>query len=209
MTSQRQVTNRGGAFWNQMYAHDGYLYGKDPNAFFKEQLDQLSPGRLLLSAEGEGRNGVYAAIKGWTVDAFDFSEVAKEKAEALALESGVALNYRIADFASPGLAPDSYSVAALIYSHVPPQDRAKGLRAIKNSIRPGGVVIIEAFSPKHLELGSMFGPKSEDLLYTAKELKEVFGDFDIQALRDECIALKEGRHEGEGTVVRMVAARRE
>jgi hypothetical protein len=58
-------------FWNARYSAAEYAYGTEPNAFFKAQLDQLTPGRLLLPAEGEGRNAVYAAKKGWEVAAFE------------------------------------------------------------------------------------------------------------------------------------------
>jgi len=75
-------------FWNARYAAAEYAYGTEPNAFFKAQLDQLTPGRLLLPAEGEGRNAVYAAKKGWEVVAFDQSDAGQKKALKLAKETG-------------------------------------------------------------------------------------------------------------------------
>ena len=74
-------------FWNQRYAEEEYAYGTEPNAFFKAQLDQRTPGRLLLPAEGEGRNAVYAAKKGWEVVAFDQSDAGQKKALKLAKET--------------------------------------------------------------------------------------------------------------------------
>ena len=84
-------------FWNQRYAEEEYAYGTEPNAFFKAQLDQRTPGRLLLPAEGEGRNAVYAALKGWDVVAFDQSESGKTKAMKLAHQAGVAVSYLVED----------------------------------------------------------------------------------------------------------------
>ena len=86
-------------FWNERFSTDKYIYGKNPNKFFKEQIDQLKPGRLLLLGEGEGRNSVYAAIKGWEVDAVDFSKTAKEKALLLAKQNDVNINYTINNLA--------------------------------------------------------------------------------------------------------------
>ena len=59
-------------FWNERYSQEAYAYGTEPNAFFKSRIDQLSPGKLLLPAEGEGRNAVYAATKGFEVSAYDW-----------------------------------------------------------------------------------------------------------------------------------------
>jgi len=74
----------GDDFWNERYSKNKTLYGSIPNIFFRDQLKVLPHGRLLLPAEGEGRNALYAAGLGWEVDAFDFSTVAREKALALA-----------------------------------------------------------------------------------------------------------------------------
>jgi len=67
-------------FWNQRYTEKDMVYGREPNAYFKAFIDSHKSGTLLLPADGEGRNAVYAASKGWHVDAFDFSEVARERA---------------------------------------------------------------------------------------------------------------------------------
>ena len=71
-------------FWNERYAQKEFVYGTQPNTFFKEQLDKLDTGNILLPAEGEGRNAVFAASQGWDVLAFDISESGKKKAIQLA-----------------------------------------------------------------------------------------------------------------------------
>ena len=71
-------------FWDERYSNKEFVYGTLPNQFFKDQLDKLKPGKILMVGEGEGRNAVYAAKLGWQVDAIDSSNVAKEKAAKLA-----------------------------------------------------------------------------------------------------------------------------
>lgn len=66
--------------WDKRYAGDEYVYGIHPNIFFKEKIKGIKPGKILLPAEGEGRNAVYAAALGWNVSAFDFSDKARDKA---------------------------------------------------------------------------------------------------------------------------------
>ena len=39
------------AFWDERYNSEVYAYGKTPNLYFKEKVDQLKPGRILLPAE--------------------------------------------------------------------------------------------------------------------------------------------------------------
>ena len=45
-------------FWDERYAQAEYVYGVEPNQFLKEKLDRLSPGKILLPGEGEGRNDI-------------------------------------------------------------------------------------------------------------------------------------------------------
>src|ERR1039457_7358000 len=80
--------------WDERFSSEEYVYGTDPNVFLKEQLAKLSPGRLLMLGEGEGRNAVYAAKMNWQVDAVDFSDQARLKALKLAAKDNVKINYR-------------------------------------------------------------------------------------------------------------------
>jgi SAM-dependent methyltransferase len=84
-------------FWNQRYAEAGYVYGREPNAYIRRFIDDHEAGSILFPAEGEGRNAVYAAAKGWRVTAFDYSESAREKALALAVGAGLEIDYHLAD----------------------------------------------------------------------------------------------------------------
>lgn len=66
--------------WDSRYSNLNYAYGIEPNKFFKEVLDKNNfTGKILLPAEGEGRNAVYAAKKGLDVTAFDISIEGKKK----------------------------------------------------------------------------------------------------------------------------------
>ena len=89
-------------FWDARYEGETYAYGTEPNAYFRQQLDALPPGRLLLLAEGEGRNAVYAAKRGWQVTAVDFSDEGRAKALRLAVAQGVRLDYQVADLTALG-----------------------------------------------------------------------------------------------------------
>ncbi len=195
-------------FWNDRYSQEQMVYGSEPNEFFRVQLKKLEPGKLLLPAEGEGRNAVYAALKEWQVTAFDYSEAGYQKAMALAKQSGVIINYQVTDANQFSCEQKSMDAVALIYAHFPPTLRQELHHHIISCLRPGGTVILEAFHPNQLEYNSG-GPKDKSMLYTAEMLQQDFNHLTIELLEEVEIHLNEGAyHSGAGFVTRMVAHKR-
>jgi len=194
-------------FWNDRYSAEDFVYGKEPNEFFKSEIDKLPAGNLLLPSEGEGRNAVYAAKLSWTVDAFDQSEKGKEKCEALAKENNVTVNYTIADAVEIQLEEDKYDMIAFIFAHYPSSIRKQVHQKCIKALKPGGLLLLEAFNPLQLNNQSG-GPKDIDMLYTAELLKSDFGDLNVRLLEELSTVLSEGKHHwGKGDVVRMLATK--
>src|SRR5215472_7300499 len=76
--------------WETRYAAPEYVFGTEPNAFLKKQAARLVRGQRALSlADGEGRNGVWLAMRGLDVLSVDFSPKGLAKAEARARRRGV------------------------------------------------------------------------------------------------------------------------
>ncbi|MFD2516121.1 class I SAM-dependent methyltransferase [Pontibacter locisalis] len=195
-------------FWNDRYSQEQMIYGAEPNVFFREHLQHLQPGKLLLPAEGEGRNAVYAALKGWQVAAFDFSEAGYKKAMALAEQRGVIINYQVTDAMNFDCEPESVDAVALIYAHFPPALRLQLHQKVIRWLKPGGTVILEAFHPNQLSYSSG-GPKDKVMLYKAEMLQDDFNLLKIQQLDEVDIQLNEGAyHSGAGFVTRMVAQKK-
>ncbi|MCX2739031.1 class I SAM-dependent methyltransferase [Pontibacter anaerobius] len=194
-------------FWNKRYSEEETVYGTAPNVFFKEQLSKLQPGKLLLPAEGEGRNALYAAEQGWEVQAFDYSEAGQQKALKLAQERGVSIDYQLTEADKYNAKPDSLDAVALIYAHFPPALRQGFHRKVVGWLKPGGTVILEAFHPKQLGYNSG-GPKDEAMLYTADMLRQDFSGLQINQLEELETELQEGPyHSGKGFVTRLVATK--
>ncbi len=193
------------AFWDERYASEEYVYGLAPNAFFEECLPQLRAGRLLLPAEGEGRNAVFAAGLGWQADAFDFSPVARQKAEALAQNTGQSIRYVTDDISSFPWPENTYDAVGLFFVHVPQAQRVFLHHQVVRSLKPEGHVILEAFSPGQMAFSSG-GPRNPDMLYSIHQL---LSDFEgLEVLRMEAVEtnLQEGRfHAGKAAVVRLFA----
>lgn len=199
--------------WNERYAEAGYAYGSAPNEFFKSQLELLPTGKILLPADGEGRNGIYAAQLGWEVTSFDISIEGRKKAMQIANDQGVEIDYLVGDFRTFDLKPKYYDVLALVYAHFPAQDKSAFHRELTSYLKPGGTVIFEAFSKSHLALvqenPSVGGPRNIDMLFSLDEIKTDFVDFNFDYLKEETIDLHEGKyHNGQGAVIRMVAKKK-
>lgn len=193
-------------FWDQRYQENEWVYGEAPNAFFKAFIDQQSPGTLLLPAEGEGRNAIYAASKGWTVEAFDFSPVAREKALAGAAEKGVKIRYDLQDIAQ-FKASKHYDMVALLYVHLPEQLRRAFHTAIYKSIKPGGFLVLEAFAKEQIGLDSG-GPKDPSLLYDAPSICQDFPFLHQLSCEQKEVILEEGPfHQGKAAVLRLIGQR--
>lgn len=194
------------ALWNDRFASDEYVYGEHPNLFFAETLSRLNPGELLLPGEGEGRNAVWATRQGWDVTAIDYSESGREKALQLANRFMVDFsNYIIADLEDYKLEDESFDAIALIYLHLPPALRTKVHQDFMQALKPGGVIIIEAFHTNQLRYDSG-GPKNVDMLYTTDMLRAEFESLQINQLTYSTEILNEGRyHQGQAALVRMVA----
>ena len=197
------------AKWNEWYGDTTFVFGSQPNLFYRAVIDTLPAGKALFPAEGEGRNAVYAATQDWEVDAFDLSESGRNKALRLAQENSTTINYFIADFADPNLRPESYDLVALTYAHVPSTVRQRGHQKVIEAMKPGGVVVLEAFSEKHADSEAAFGPKTADELYSAEEIRSDFAELTILYLEETEVTLDEGFHQGKGQVVRMVARKGE
>ena len=194
-------------FWNERYNQKEMIYGAEPNEFFRQQLEQLSPGSMLLPAEGEGRNAVYAAQQGWQVQAFDYSAVGREKALQLAAQQQVRIDYQLTDAEHYKSAPAQFDAVALIYAHFPPALRQRLHGQVTQWLKPGGVLVLEAFHPRQLAYTSG-GPKAETMLYTAGMLQGDFMQLRIELLQEQEVRLNEGPyHKGAGYVTRLVARR--
>lgn len=197
------------ALWDNRYREQEYAYGKEPNEFFKEHLQRFSPGSILMPADGEGRNGVFAAQCGWRVTSLDLSTEGKVKALQLASERNVSIDYLVGDLEELHFGAASFDAIGLVYAHFG-ADRKQALhQRLAHWLKPGGVVIFEAFSKRHLDLyklnPSVGGPRDIAMLFSEEEMTTYFAGYEIVVLEEREIGLSEGAyHIGTGSVIRFV-----
>ncbi len=192
------------SYWDERYSEPGLAYGPDPNLFIKSFLDKHEPGRILFPAEGQGRNAIYAAIKGWKVDAFDYSEIARQKALQESKRAGVQINYWVEELQTFSSDSSIYDAIALCYVHIAQEERKLFYESLIDALKPGGLLVMEAFTRTQLAYRSG-GPQTEDLLYSDEIVEEDFRSLEAVFIQELKTKLNEGKyHVGEAHVVRYV-----
>lgn len=190
--------------WNFRYAKPGYAYGTEPNRFLVSVADRLPPGRVLSLGEGEGRNAVFLAVRGHDVTAVDASEVGLAKARQLAAEQGVSISTVVADLAEYRI-DHGWDAIISIFCHLPASVRRRMHGDVAAALRPGGVFVLEAYTPRQLEFGTG-GPPVRALLVSLEELRGELAGLEMIVARETEREVHEGRcHFGQSAVVHVVA----
>jgi SAM-dependent methyltransferase len=191
-------------FWNQRYSDEDFADSTEPNLFFKEHIERLTPGKILIPAEGEGRNAVDAARLGWDVTAFDISVQGKSKAELLAAENSVKINYLIAGYEDISFEPETFDCVVLVFAQIDSDKREKYHQKLISFLKPGGFLLLEGFSKKQIN-NSSGGPRDFRLLYSKTELENDFQQLSILQIEEPDVELNKGDfHNGTASVIRVV-----
>ena len=196
-------------FWDERFSKREYIYGVEPNSFLKEQLKNLSPGKILFPAEGEGRNAAFAASHNWEVFAFDSSEAAFIKASKLFEEKKVTVNYSLNSLEDFTIENVFFDYIALIFVHPLAEFRKSIHQNLVRFLKPNGILILEGFAKNQIKYSSG-GPKSEDLLFSKEIIKNDFENLEILKLEEKEVFLSEGNyHSGTASVIRFVGRKTE
>lgn len=196
--------------WNRRFDGADYLFGTEPNTWLAQHAGVWQRGqRVLCVADGEGRNSVWLALQGLRVEAFDIAHAGVSKARALARKAGVEVAYAVCDcdgYAWPDAAFDG--VAAIFVQFADPAMRARLFAHIVRSLRPGGTLVLQGYTPRQLDYKTG-GPPILSHLYTEALLRQAFDSLDILELRDYEAELAEGSgHRGRSALIGLVARRR-
>ncbi len=196
-------------FWNGRFEREAYVFGTEPAAFVAEQAGLLQPhSRVLVPADGEGRNSVFLAEQGHDVLATDIASAGVAKARRLANERGVHVDFRVLDLAGWSWPNGEFdAIVAVFIQFAPPALRQEIFAGIKQAVRPGGLVLLHGYTPKQLEYKTG-GPPVEEQLYTRPLLHGAFSDWHILRLEAYDRELHEGDgHKGRSALIDLVARR--
>jgi cyclopropane fatty-acyl-phospholipid synthase-like methyltransferase len=198
----------GADFWNKRFDTPDYIFGKAPNKYLEAQakLHIKKGDSVLCVADGEGRNSVWLAKQGMRVDAFDLSEIALSKAIALATEEAVQVQFSLASSDTWAWQPNHYdAVVGIFIQFADPVMRTRLFAQMVSTLKPGGILIIQGYTPKQLEFKTG-GPSILEHLYTEDVIRDLISDLE---LIDLCVyekTLSEGpKHTGMSALLGLVA----
>lgn len=191
--------------WDERYTGGEFQFGSTPNDHLRAQYWRFRPGMTALAVgDGEGRNGVWLAQQGLTVTSLDWSAIGVAKARDFAAVQGVAVDAQQADVTHWDWPEAGFDLIAWIYLHLPPADRAIATAASIHALKPGGLLVLECFSPAQ-EGRRSGGPKMPELLWSRAIIEREFAALEVLELTEGAVRLDEGpRHQGLAEVVRCV-----
>jgi cyclopropane fatty-acyl-phospholipid synthase-like methyltransferase len=196
--------------WDERYAGGEYFFGTRPNAFMVSQHHLLKPGMSCLAvADGEGRNGVWLVEQGLKVLSVDSSSVAASKADTLAQQKGVKLDFEVADLLNWEWGMERYDVVVAIFiQFATPAQREVLFKGIKQCLKPGGLLLLQGYTPRQLEYKTG-GPPVAENMYTEPFLRKAFADMEILHLAEHDAEINEGSgHKGMSALIDLVARKK-
>lgn len=197
-----------GGMWDERFAVGDYVFGREPNDFLAAEQGRIPPGPVLCLGEGEGRNAVFLAKQGYCVTALDASAVGLEKTRRLAAEKKVVVATQHADLSDCCLGHNAWTGIVSIFCHLPPALRRQVHADALQALQPGGLFLLEAYTPRQLDYRTG-GPSAPELLYTAGDLLDDFAGAEILLCREVEREIFEGTlHNGMSATVQFLARRR-
>jgi SAM-dependent methyltransferase len=194
--------------WEERYSVDDYVYGTEPNSFLRENVSVLPMGDVLCLAEGEGRNAVFLATTGRRVSSVDLTEAGVAKTLRLAEAADVSVDAVVGDLAHYDLGVDRWDAIVSIFAHMPSPVRVDLHRRVVTSLRPGGVFLLEAYTPDQIGRGTG-GPGSADLMMTIEDLRSELEPLEFVHAEEREREIVEGTHHtGVGSVVQVIARKK-
>ena len=177
--------------WNEKYRKKSF--SSDPTPIVKKYAALAPKGRALDIASGSGRNALYLAQKGFSVEAIDVSDVALKKIS--------------------GRHPNLYPVCIDIDTFDIPNERysliinirflnRRLFPYIQEGLVPGGILLFETYLDGPVE--EPYGPTCRDYLLRENELLHAFLSLQILFYEEK----KQHRH-GESRHMASLVAKKE
>lgn len=163
-------------YWDKNHRESRSLARPEPNAFLMSMVKGRKPGKALDVGMGPGRNAIWLARQGWDVSGFDISGVAVDAALEAAKAAGVKINAFVKDLKEWDYGTAQWDLVLLCYMQGDARFRSK---QVIDSLRPGGVVIIETW---HQDLDKETGRKVGG--FETNEVFKLYGSLRIRHYED-------------------------
>jgi SAM-dependent methyltransferase len=174
--------------WNRILTAEKPAFNVKPNDFLVEMAKGRKPGTALDVGMGQGRNAIWLAQQGWTVTGFDPAEKAVALAQENARKLGVPLTAVIKTMEEFDFGERRWDM--ILLSYVGGREMTA---VLQRALKPGGVLVIEAFhrdATKGRSIGGAVVFDTGQLPALYPELRVVryeepmaIGDFGLQKVR--------------------------
>eukprot|EP01029_Cantina_marsupialis_P009836 TRINITY_DN2269_c0_g1_i1.p1 TRINITY_DN2269_c0_g1~~TRINITY_DN2269_c0_g1_i1.p1 ORF type:complete len:311 (+),score=54.92 TRINITY_DN2269_c0_g1_i1:34-966(+) len=198
---------KSGNVWDNRYEANAHAYGLNPNSFIKEFIEStVKTGTVIIPGDGEGRNSLFCAQKGWIVDSFDYSQIAVDHSNDLFEKHGVSVNCFQAD-ATKFKSEKKFDVAAVTYLHLPLEDMKAMFDNTITALNEGGSLVCEMFAKEQRTEGyTSGGPPNVDWLCDLEFFDSLEG-LDVKYLEKKEVCLDEGKfHQGKAMFDNTITA---
>lgn len=191
--------------WDEIFSEQGFAYGTEANDFLKQHFSAIpAGGKVLMLADGEGRNGVFMAKQGYNVLSVDSSKVGLQKAQELAKQQGVSIKTECVDLADYQPEAESFDAVISIFCHLPEPLQSQVLAMSNKVLKPQGYFLLESYRPKQLEYKTG-GPPVAEMMMDLEKLNQFFAHYRVHHAKELDRAIKEGRlHDGLSAVVQVL-----
>jgi SAM-dependent methyltransferase len=154
--------------WDERHSA-GDFEGEGPNPTLMDVVGGLKVGTALELAAGSGTNAVWLATQGWRTTAVDWSPVGLANGRAKSDAAGVEVEWLERDLFAWAPPAGSFDLVAIVYLHVPPEERRRIYPAAAAAVAPGGHLIIVGHDRINATEG-LGGPPDTVRLFTADEI---------------------------------------
>ena len=137
--------------WNKVFTEGAPSLRKQPSALLVSVVSGLEPGTALDLGIGEGRNAFYLAERGWKVTGVDISDVAVDQVKRRSSENKTPVTALVSDLDAYDFGKSQWDLITSFFMHSWHRSSKTDVAArIYDALKPGGVVVIEAFAdPPH------------------------------------------------------------
>ncbi len=171
--------------WNQRYAEGAYSERTHPSPLLEHWADQIAPGLALDIACGAGRNALWLAERGFTVDAIDISAAGLARARQAADQRGLSIDFIEHDLDQPIALQADYQLILMIrYVDL------SLLRRLAQHLAPGGWLICEEHMVSDADV---IGPGNPEFRVAPGALSSALAGLDILSVEEGVVTESDGR----------------
>lgn len=184
-----------------------FLAGR-PNVFLAESAPRIPAGPVLCLAADHGNSALHLASLGHPVVAIDRSPTVLAHLRDMADDRGVEVETIAEDLSHCYIRPGWWSGIVALFAHLPPEVRRIVHRGVVQGLRPGGVFVLEGYSPAQLVRGNG-GPQQLELLMSLEDLRRELQGLELLVARERDREMREeSAPDRLGSVVQILGRRR-